>query len=51
VLLRSAAEIGDVRGRVEAAGLPAEPYGAQGFLVRDPWETAVAFDVAPNAAA
>ena len=31
-----------VRGRVEAAGHEAEPFDG-GFLVRDPWRTAVAF--------
>jgi len=46
VLLESADEIDEVRARVEAAGLAVERNDG-GFLVRDPWETAVAFDVAP----
>ena len=42
VLLASRAEVAAVRGRVAAAGLPAEAHRG-GFLVRDPWETAVVF--------
>jgi catechol 2,3-dioxygenase len=41
VQLPADADVAAVRGRVEAAGLAAEPV-ASGFLVRDPWETAVA---------
>ena len=47
VLLESADEVEDVRPRVEQAGLSAEPY-EDGFLVRDPWRTAVVFAVAPG---
>ncbi len=47
VLLDSAQEVGEVRARVTSAGLPVEPH-AGGFLVRDPWRTAVAFAVAPS---
>lgn len=45
VVLESAAEVAAVQARVEAAGIAIEPYDA-GFLVRDPWQTAVAFTVA-----
>jgi catechol 2,3-dioxygenase len=48
VLLESADEVSEVRARVEAAGLPVEPHEG-GFLVRDPWQTAVAFAAAPQA--
>jgi catechol 2,3-dioxygenase len=41
VELPSADDVALVRGRVEDAGLAAEPF-AGGFLVRDPWRTAVA---------
>jgi catechol 2,3-dioxygenase len=47
VLLRSASQVAEVRARVEAAGLEHEPHGTDGFLTRDPWETAVVFTVAP----
>ena len=46
VYLDTAGEVAAVRARVEAAGLPAEPHEG-GFLVRDPWRTAVAIAVAP----
>ena len=46
VYLATAEEVGEVRARVDAAGLPAEPHDG-GLLVRDPWRTAVAFAVAP----
>ncbi len=36
------ADLAEVRGRVEAAGHTPEPIDG-GFLVRDPWRTAVAF--------
>jgi catechol 2,3-dioxygenase len=39
--LPTAADVAQVRGRVEAAGLEAEPVDG-GFIVRDPWLTAVA---------
>jgi catechol 2,3-dioxygenase len=47
VLLESADDVGEVRARVEAAGLPVESY-EDGFLVRDPWQTAVVIAVAPQ---
>jgi catechol 2,3-dioxygenase len=47
VLLESADEVGEVRARVEAAGLPVASHDG-GFLVRDPWETAVVFALAPR---
>ncbi len=47
VLLRSAAEVAEVRERVEAAGLALE-LRDDGFLVRDPWQTAVVFAIAPG---
>jgi catechol 2,3-dioxygenase len=50
VLLESAEEVEAVRARVAAAGLASEDY-EHGFLVRDPWETAVVFAVAPRASA
>jgi catechol 2,3-dioxygenase len=40
-----AGDIAAVRGRVEAAGLATEPFDG-GFLVRDPWRTAIAFTAA-----
>jgi catechol 2,3-dioxygenase len=49
VVLRRAAEVDAVRARVQDAGLPVETH-ERGFLVRDPWQTAVAFEaVAPDA--
>ena len=50
VLLRTASEVDEVRARVQAAGLPTEEH-AGGFVVRDPWQTAVAFAVSPDAPA
>ena len=44
VLLASREELAAVRGRVAAAGLEARAHRG-GFLVRDPWQTAVAFRV------
>ena len=41
VQLPGDAEVAEVRARVEAAGLPTEPTDG-GFVVRDPWQTAVA---------
>jgi catechol 2,3-dioxygenase len=35
-----AAGVAEVRARLEAAGVPVEPRG-EGFLARDPWQTAV----------
>ena len=42
VELPSAADVAAVRDRVERAGLTAEAHD-HGFLVSDPWNTAVAF--------
>ena len=42
VELPSAADVAEVRARVEAAGHAVEPRDG-GFVVRDPWHTAVAF--------
>ena len=39
-----AADLADVRARVDAAGLEVEPFDG-GFLIRDPWRTAIAFVV------
>lgn len=44
VLLPSRDEVAAVRARVEAAGLAAHDHES-GFLVRDPWDTAVVFAV------
>ena len=44
VLLSDRAEIDEVRARVQEAGLATEPYET-GFLVRDPWKTAVVFSL------
>ncbi|MDX6677063.1 MAG: catechol 2,3-dioxygenase, partial [Solirubrobacteraceae bacterium] len=44
VVLERASEVAEVRERVEAAGLALEPRD-DGFLVRDPWKTAVVFAV------
>ena len=46
VQLPAAADVAEVRARAEAAGRAIEPADG-GFLVRDPWSTAVAFVVAP----
>ncbi len=48
VYLDTAADVEAVRERVERAGLRAEPRTSGGFLVRDPWQTAVVFAVAPQ---
>jgi catechol 2,3-dioxygenase len=42
VELPTAGDVAVVRRRVEEAGLATEPVGG-GFIVRDPWQTAVAF--------
>ncbi len=47
VYLQSADEVGEVKQRVEAAGLSTQPYTG-GFMTRDPWQTAVAFATAPG---
>ena len=44
VLLAARDEIAEVRARVAAAGLEVDAHRG-GFLVRDPWQTAVAFAV------
>jgi catechol 2,3-dioxygenase len=46
VFLESLHEVEAVRARVQAAGLAIEER-EQGFLVRDPWRTAVVFALAP----
>ncbi len=50
VYLATAADVEAVRARVEAAGLALEDHG-NGFLTRDPSQTAVVFEVAPDQAA
>jgi catechol 2,3-dioxygenase len=47
VLLETPAQVEEVRARVRDAGLEAEDHGA-GFLVRDPWQTAVLFTTADS---
>jgi catechol 2,3-dioxygenase len=47
VVLPSADDVATVRERVRAAGLPIEERDS-GFLVRDPWETAVVIATSPN---
>jgi catechol 2,3-dioxygenase len=47
VFLEDAEQVADVRARVEAAGLAVEPV-QEGFLARDPWQTAVVVAVAPE---
>jgi catechol 2,3-dioxygenase len=42
VLLPSAADVAEVRARAQAAGLAVDPL-EDGFVLRDPWQTAVAF--------
>lgn len=49
VVLDGAKQVAAVRARVQAAGLPIEERGAGGFLVRDPWHIAVAFEPVPVA--
>jgi len=48
VFLQHAAEVAEVRARVEAAGLEVEARASE-FLVRDRWQTAVVLAVAPAA--
>jgi catechol 2,3-dioxygenase len=43
IMLPTAADTDEVRERVEAAGAPVVDRG-NGFLTRDPWETAVVFE-------
>ena len=42
VQLPTSADVAEVQTRVEAAGIPIEPT-PNGFVVRDPWQTAVQF--------
>ncbi len=49
VHLETADEVGAVRGRAESAGIAVEEVEG-GFLVHDPWRTAVVFAVAPQPA-
>ena len=48
IVLPGAPDLAAVRARVSAAGLPVEEREG-GFLVRDPWETAVIVSTTPNA--
>ena len=48
IVLERPEEVEAVRERVRAAGLPLEERGG-GFLVRDPWDTAVVVATTPNA--
>jgi catechol 2,3-dioxygenase len=48
VVLPDAAQVAEVRARVEAAGMPADEHPG-GFIARDPWGIAVAFVVAEDA--
>lgn len=41
VVLPDPAAVDAVRGRLDAAGIPVEDHGADGFVVRDPWEIAL----------
>jgi len=43
VLLERPDQVDAVRSRVQAAGVDAEDLDDRGFLVRDPWQTAVVF--------
>jgi catechol 2,3-dioxygenase len=47
VQLPAEADVADVRARAERAGVAHEPVDG-GFLVRDPWQTAVAFVAAAH---
>ena len=48
IVLDDPADLDAVRRRVLAAGIEVEEHGGGGFVVRDPWETAVLFTVAPS---
>jgi catechol 2,3-dioxygenase len=50
VLLEGDDEVHAVRARVQAAGVALEER-ERGFLVRDPWRTAVVFAAAPTGSA
>ena len=45
VLLAERDEVAAVRARIAGAGLPVQAHRDDGFLVRDPWQTAVVFRV------
>ena len=45
VVLPTAEDVDQLRARLEEAGVAVEPRG-RGFLVRDPWQTAVVFEAA-----
>jgi catechol 2,3-dioxygenase len=47
--LPTGADVATVRARAEAAGSAVEPVGG-GFIVRDPWQTAVRFITNDNGA-
>ena len=48
IVLDDPADLDAVRRRVRAAGVEVEEHGGEGFVVRDPWEIAVLFDVNPS---
>ena len=48
IVLDDPADLDAVRRRVLAAGIEVEEHGGGGFVVRDPWEIAVLFTVAPS---
>jgi catechol 2,3-dioxygenase len=47
VVLDDPAQVGEVRARVQAAGLELEDATDGAFTVRDPWHAAVRFEAAP----
>jgi hypothetical protein len=47
-VLDDPADLDAVRRRVLAAGIEVEEHEGGGFVVRDPWEIAVLFTVAPS---
>jgi len=48
VLLDTPEDVSAVRARTDAAGLKVDDHAAAGFLVRDPWGIAVAFEPTPG---
>ncbi|MDP8951410.1 MAG: hypothetical protein M3N18_04080 [Actinomycetota bacterium] len=48
VVLDDPTDLDAVRQRVRAAGVEVEEHEGGGFVVRDPWEIAVLFTVAPG---
>ncbi len=48
IVLYDPADLDAVRRRVRAAGVEVEEREGGGFVVRDPWEIAVLFTVAPS---